>query len=228
MLEAGFTVDIAVRAVADAETGRLESRRAGEIHARLTEGLSVAEAFAAVPEITDDVVALLASGEGSGRLEVVVRALAESLSRRAARRREVTEAMLYPAFLLIVMAGAVLLLSLYLAPALAPVFENSGVEVPAVIGILLGLNGFITGWGIPLLAALALGLGLVLLRLQKPSGRESARRCPDAPAGHRSGDPCGRQRQISRHNGAPARQPRSDARGDAARRGDGRYCRTAH
>lgn len=172
MLEAGFTVDIAVRAVADAETDRLGRRRAGEIHARLTEGLSVAEAFAAVPEITDDVAALLASGEGSGRLDVVVHALAESFARRAARRREVTEALMYPAFLLVVMAGAVLLLSLYLAPALAPVFENSGVAAPAVIEILLGLGAFLSGWGVPLLAALGLGLGLLLLRLQRPAGRQ--------------------------------------------------------
>lgn len=170
MLRAGFTVDVAVRAVADAETDRRVRRRAAEIHARLTEGASVAAAFAAVPEIPDDVAALLASGEGSGRLDVVVGALADSFARRAARRREVTGALLYPAFLLLVMAGAVLLLAFYLAPSLAPVFDNAGVPSPAVIGVLLGIRGFLTGWSAGLAALTTLLLALVLMRRRRRDG----------------------------------------------------------
>ncbi|MFO6463283.1 type II secretion system F family protein [Jannaschia sp. KMU-145] len=174
MLDAGFTIDVAIRAIADAETERLPRARAAGVHARLTEGQSVAEAFSAVPEITDDVVALLASGETSGRLDVVTRTLADSYTRRAARRREVTEALLYPAFLLLVMVFAFLLLSLYLAPALQPVFENAGIASPLVIRILLGFGAFVAGPGLLIVvSALALTVPL-LLWMRTPRGRDAA------------------------------------------------------
>ncbi|SFH20256.1 general secretion pathway protein F [Palleronia marisminoris] len=174
MLEAGFTIDVAIKAVADAETSRPQKRRAAEIHGRLTEGLSVSQAFAAAPEITDDVAALLASGESSGRLDVVVRTLADTFMRRAARRREVTEALMYPAFLMVVMIFAFLLLSLYLAPALKPVFENAGVPAPAVVRVLLAFGAFVGGPGPLLFAAAGAAMLPMLLWFMTPAGRDAA------------------------------------------------------
>lgn len=170
MLASGFTVDIALHAVADAETDRLQSRRAAEIHGRITEGQSVAEAFAPLPEVTDDVLALLASGENSGRIDVVVADLAAAYARRAARRREVLEALMYPAFLVLVMFFAFLLLSLYLAPALQPVFENAGVPAPLVVRGLIAFGGFVTGYGLILLLVLASALALLAASLRTRSG----------------------------------------------------------
>jgi general secretion pathway protein F len=171
MLASGFTVDVALQAVADAETDRVQSRRAAEIHARITEGRSVADAFSGLPEVGDDVLALLASGENSGRLDVVVAELAAAFARRAARRREVAEALMYPAFLVLVMFCAFLLLSLYLAPALQPVFENAGVPAPLVVRGLVAFGGVVTGYGLVALVALAAALGLLAVSLRAGSGR---------------------------------------------------------
>jgi general secretion pathway protein F len=166
MLGAGFTIDVGLRAVADAETDPRRRERIVAIHARMTEGRSIADAFAGLPEMPRDAVALLASGESSGRIDVVIANLAEAWTRRAARQREVTEALLYPAFLVIVMFCAFLLLALYLAPALQPIFENAGVEPPFLVRTLVGFGAFVTGYGL-----LALGAGLALLAAALVAGR---------------------------------------------------------
>jgi general secretion pathway protein F len=158
MLGAGFTIDVALRAVADAEPDPRRRARVAAIHARLTEGRSIADAFAVLPEMPRDAVALLASGESSGRIDLVMANLAAAWTRAAARRREVLEALLYPAFLVVVMFFAFLLLALYLAPALQPVFENAGVEPPFLVRALVGFGGFVTRYGL-----VALGAGLLLL-----------------------------------------------------------------
>lgn len=182
MLGAGFTVDVALRAVAEAETDAGQARAANAIHARISEGRSVAEAFAGVPDMPAGVPALLASGESSGRLDTVVASLAASFARTAERRRQVTEALLYPAFLVVVMIGAFLLLALFLAPALEPVFANAGVEPPLLVRWLTGFGTFVTGqWTLVLLVAL-LALLAALLAVRSDRARrwlsEAALRVP--------------------------------------------------
>ena len=90
MLNSGFNIDIALKAVADSETDKAQKSRVQAIHALITEGKSIADAFANQPEIPVDVIALVASGENSGRMDVVFSELAKTYALRARRRSEIT------------------------------------------------------------------------------------------------------------------------------------------
>jgi general secretion pathway protein F len=173
MLNSGFNIDIALKAVADAETNKAQKARVQSIHALITEGKSVADAFSSCPEIPADVVALIASGESSGRMDVVVSELAKSHALNAARRSEISEALLYPAFLIFVMFCALLILSLYLAPALRPIFENAGVAAPFIVRALGAFGEVIGRYGLLLAAVGALGVVLLvpLLRTRRNRAR---------------------------------------------------------
>lgn len=147
MLNSGFNIDIALRAVADAEPAKAQKARVLAIHSQISEGASVADAFSSQPEIPSDVAALIASGENSGRMDAVFSELAQSYTLKAARRSEISEALLYPGFLIVVLLGTLLLLSLYLVPAIEPIFENGGVATPAVVAALSALGMFIKSYG---------------------------------------------------------------------------------
>jgi general secretion pathway protein F len=169
IIGSGFNVDIALKAVADAETNKGQKARIQAIHSQITEGKSVAEAFASQPSMPPEVVALVASGESSGRLDVVVSELAKTHALRAKRRSEITEAMIYPAFLLLIMVGALLVLSLYLVPALEPIFTNAGAEPPFIVRALGGVGETIKQFGFLILAGLG-GLALLLaVFFQRPA-----------------------------------------------------------
>lgn len=171
IIGSGFNVDVALKAVGDAEPNKGQKARIQAIHSQITEGKSVAEAFASQPNMPPDVVALVASGESSGRLDIVVSELAKTHALRAKRKSEITEAMIYPAFLLLIMVGALLVLSLYLVPALEPIFSNAGAEPPFLIRALGGFGETIKQFGLLILACLG-GLGLlVAVFFQRPAVR---------------------------------------------------------
>jgi general secretion pathway protein F len=121
--------------------------------------------------MSDDVVALLASGEGSGRLDAVVSDLAESHALRARRQREVRSALVYPSFLMLAMFFALLLLSLYLAPALQPIFSDAGRPVPLVLRALVGFDEFVSVFGVAILALAAAGGAGLALAARSRGGR---------------------------------------------------------
>jgi general secretion pathway protein F len=169
IIGSGFNIDIALKAVADAETNKAQKAHIQAIHSQITEGKSVAEAFSSQPNMPEDVVALVASGESSGRLDIVVSELAKNHTMRAKRRSEITEAMIYPAFLLLIMVGALLVLSLYLVPALEPIFSNAGAESPFIVRALGGFGAVISQYGMILVAALAGGILLLTMFMRRPA-----------------------------------------------------------
>lgn len=144
MLGSGFNIDIALSAVANAENDKAQKAHIVAIHSRISEGKSVAEAFSSQPEIPADVVALVASGENSGQMASVFAELAKNYTQRAERRSEIIEAILYPAFLIVVLFGTLLLLSIYLVPSIEPIFENGGGEKPFIVKLLGGFGTLIS------------------------------------------------------------------------------------
>ncbi len=171
MLGAGFTVDIALKAVADATADRRQKALVEKLHGLITEGKSVSQAFRSLPEIPPDVVALVSSGESGGKLDVVVARLSKDLADRTARNSQIIEALLYPAFLVVVMIGALLVLSLYLVPALTPIFENAGVPTPAIVRILAGIGSFMSEFGLVLMAALVAAVLLFAMAMRRGAAR---------------------------------------------------------
>ncbi|WP_432288780.1 type II secretion system F family protein (plasmid) [Aminobacter sp. BA135] len=144
LLNAGFTIDRALAAVIASESNRARQGQLQSVQDLIVSGRSVAEAFASLPAMSPTTVALLSSGERSGRIALVCQKLAESYQASARRKAAIIEALTYPAFLLIVMVGALFVLAAVLVPALEPIFEGSTSDKPLVMSMLSSLrNTFI-------------------------------------------------------------------------------------
>ena len=171
MLNSGFNIDIALKAVADSETDKTQKLCVQAIHALITEGKSVADAFSSQPEIPVDVIALVASGENSGRMDIVFSELAKTYALRARHRSEILEALLYPAFLVFVMFCALMLLSLYLVPAIQPIFENVGATTPIIVRLLGAFGHFVSNYGLIVLGIIIGTIVLLIPFLRTPGAR---------------------------------------------------------
>ncbi|ESZ08223.1 type II secretion system F family protein [Mesorhizobium sp. M1060] len=136
LLNAGFTVDRALGAVIAGEANRQRRQQLQSVLDLTTGGRPIAEAFAALPGITSDVAALLASGERSGKMAYICQRLADTFEATAKRRAAIGEALAYPAFLLSVMSGALVILATVLVPALEPIFEGSSAPKPFTMKML--------------------------------------------------------------------------------------------
>ncbi|KQW43185.1 MULTISPECIES: type II secretion system F family protein [unclassified Ensifer] len=108
--------------------------------ARLAAGEPPSSAVQLIEDLPDDLRALVSVGERSGKLSSVLAVIADDLSRRQEQRKKLIDAAVYPAFLLLMMLGALLVVTFVLVPALVPVFEGSGKPSPLMVEILSGLR----------------------------------------------------------------------------------------
>lgn len=171
LLDAGFNVPAALRIYATAE--RLPKRKALllAISDQISSGKALADAFSQLPGATPDLVALIASGESSGKLPDVVTRIAETYRRRSERRSAILEALAYPAFLLVMVLAALLFLALFLMPAIEPIFDTGTIDKPIAVRFLAGVGRLFTEQWPMLVAAFVALFGLAFLMLQRPATR---------------------------------------------------------
>lgn len=120
----------------------------GRLRDQLAEGSSLAKAMAAEPKIfNESYVSMVAAGEASGALEVVLERLAEFLEDQAATRSKITTALAYPVLMVIVGTGVMLFLLAFVVPRIVTVFENSKAALPFITIALIKVSAFLRkGW----------------------------------------------------------------------------------
>lgn len=169
LLGAELTIDralrLAIRQSPRSLTGTLET-----VLADVLAGQPLSRAFARHPKaFPREVVEVTAAGELTGTLGKVLTDLTVSLTRAEMIRRTVVSALIYPSLLLVMALGIVGLVVGVLVPSLAPLFDQPGVEPPAVIVLTETLEAFLSRNGLWVLAALG-GLALALLSLWRRPG----------------------------------------------------------
>ncbi|OWV82238.1 hypothetical protein ATY77_03100 [Rhizobium sp. R634] len=136
LVAAGLTLDQSLRALHASATSQTERDRLDAILDRLSAGATASSAFALIDELPGDALALIASGEKTARFADVLSVIASDLERRKAHRKQLIDALLYPAFLLLMMLLALGVVTFVLVPALEPIFQSSDRQTPLLIAFL--------------------------------------------------------------------------------------------
>jgi general secretion pathway protein F len=171
LLDAGFNVPAALRIFANAETSGNHRAQLLTISDEIANGKSFSEAISGLSGFSSAMGAMIASGESSGRIVEVISRMAEDHQYRAERRAAILGALVYPAFLIVMVIAAVLFLSLFLMPAIEPVFEQGSAQKPFIVAVFSGLGQFLSGNAIAVICVILISaLGFILL-LQRPAGR---------------------------------------------------------
>jgi len=120
----------------------------GRLREQLAEGSSLAKAMAAEPKIfNESYVSMVAAGEASGALEVVLERLAEFLEDQAATRSKITTALAYPILMVVVGTCVMIFLLTFVIPRIVTVFENSKAALPMITIALIKVSGMLRkGW----------------------------------------------------------------------------------
>ncbi len=169
LVAAGLPIEECLKAVGQqCEKARLASMIMA-VRSRVVEGYSLADSLAEFPHIFDDLYrAMVASGEKSGHLEVVLNRLADYTERRQQLKSKLQQAMIYPIMLTIVAIGVVSVLLAAVVPKVVGQFEHMGAELPASTRFLIAASDFVQSYG--LFVVLAIGILVVIFqRLLKSS-----------------------------------------------------------
>ncbi|MBJ6726629.1 type II secretion system inner membrane protein GspF [Geomesophilobacter sediminis] len=139
----------------------------GRVRDRLAEGKGLAESLGAEPAVFgQSYVGMVAAGEASGALEVVLERLAEFQEDQAEVRSRITTALVYPSMMVVVGTSVMLFLLAFVVPKIAAVFEQNKAALPLITVVLIKLStGIRKGWWI--LAILAVGAVAVFKRASK-------------------------------------------------------------
>jgi len=114
---------------------------------------------------------LIEVGERTGNLEMVLRQLGTYLEKEDQLTRKIKGALTYPAFVMVLAIGVVLLLMFVALPPLMELFTSFDAELPLPTRMLMAITDFVTGYAPWLLAGIAVAVGASVMFLRSEPGR---------------------------------------------------------
>lgn len=170
LVAAGLPIEEALKAVGQqCEKDRLGSMIMA-VRSRVVEGYTLADSMAEFPYIFDDLYrAMVASGEKSGHLEVVLNRLADYTERRQQLKSKLTQAMIYPVVLTLVAIGVIAILLTAVVPQVVGQFEHMGQELPAATRFLIASSDFVQHFGLIIVGLIFVGLIIFQRMLTNPA-----------------------------------------------------------
>ncbi len=163
MLESGVPVVKSLTSLA-AQTHKVSFKEAiGEISNLVQEGLPLSGAFGAYPHIFNNFyINLIKSGEASGKISEAFYYVSEQLEKESDIISQVRQAMIYPAFVIMVLFVSLFIIITQLIPKITDLIYETNVAPSFFTGIMLGFYGFLGNyWWLLLLIGGALTLFLI-------------------------------------------------------------------
>lgn len=144
LLKAGARLDDALELLAsDTDIGRLHPVVA-KIRAGILAGESFAEAVGKYPVLFPPIyVALVQVGESSGKLNHILELISNERTRAETLRRKLTDALQYPAFVLLAAGGVLIFFILVVLPQFSSVLRDFGAKSDSAITTFLNFSDFL-------------------------------------------------------------------------------------
>jgi general secretion pathway protein F len=169
LLKAGARLDDALELLAsDADVGRLRPVVA-KLRAALLSGESFAGAIADHPSLFPAMyVALVRVGEVSGTLDQVLEMLGAERARAELMRRKLTDAMQYPAFVLIAAVCVMLFFILFVLPQFSSVLGDFGAKSDTALSVFIKLSDFLRANGAAVISVCVFSIASIWWLLRRP------------------------------------------------------------
>ena len=172
LVAAGMPLVESLKALGDQIDHLRLKRVLAEVTDRVNEGTSLADAMRGYPKIFPRLyVNMVASGEVSGNLDLVLERLADLLEAQAALKRKVTAAMTYPIMMIVLCCGVLVLLLAYVVPEITAIFDDQGMVLPLPTQIVITLSDILQSYWWLLLISIVLIVGGVRRYIETSAGR---------------------------------------------------------
>lgn len=130
----------------------------------IEEGKTIASTFAKYPDVFDQVtIDLIRIGEESGKLDTVLKDIEQNLKEDTAFMQKIQNALIYPIFILLVFAGVMMLMFVFVIPRISRVFDKLRIEMPLPTKILVFASHVVINYYPFLIAGIATILTVVFI-----------------------------------------------------------------
>ena len=130
-----------------------------DIRKSLEGGITLSKCFEKYPQIFDSIyINLIKAGEASGKLDVFLMKLLESLEKREKVKKKIKSALTYPVVMFTVAITVMVFMLIKVVPVFAEMYEGMGVALPTPTAVIMTASNFMRGSG-----GLTLGIVTVIL-----------------------------------------------------------------
>lgn len=113
------------------------------VAASISRGANFSQSLKDFPNIFSSLfVAMVASGEKTGKLEEALKLIAFQLKREYDLNRKIKGAMIYPSVIIFAMIAIAALMLVFVVPTLISTFKDLNIELPLLTRIVIGISDF--------------------------------------------------------------------------------------
>ena len=172
LVGSGLPLERALTALADEAEDARQRELVAHLRSEVNAGAPFARALATAPREFDDVYrGVVAAGEQSGALGLVLERLAGDLEARQELKGRLIGATLYPAIVSLIAVIIVVFLVTYVVPQVATVFTSTKRSLPLLTIGMMAFSDFLRGYGWIVLLLLAGGGTLLAFSLRNEAFR---------------------------------------------------------
>lgn len=172
LIKAGVPIMRALAGLQESAMSRAFAAVIRDLREALDSGRELSQALARHPAVFGNFyVAMIRVGETTGRLEEIFLQLFHHLEFQKFMKDQVRSALRYPAFVVLAMVIALVIINLFVIPAFAKVFKGFNAELPFMTRLLIGFSDFTLAWWPALLALLAAAVIAFRLFVRTKDGR---------------------------------------------------------
>ena len=133
-----------------------------DIRKSLEGGMTLSKCFEKYPKIFDNIyINLIKAGEASGKLDVFLLKLVDSLEKREKVKKKIKSALMYPMVMFTVAITVMVFMLIKVVPIFAEMYEGMGVELPTPTAVIMAGSDFMRGsGGLTLFLVLVVGFAL--------------------------------------------------------------------
>lgn len=160
LTKAGLPLDRSIRGLEASLTNPAMRAVLKAVAQGLERGNTLSEAMSQHPKVFSDLfLSLVRVGENTGRLDLAFQDLAKYMEIERTTSKQLKSATRYPMFVLMAMAGALAVITVFVIPAFSGVFDKLGSDLPWQTQALIATSDFAVGFWPFLLAFGAVGYG---------------------------------------------------------------------
>ncbi|HEX3988825.1 MAG TPA: type II secretion system F family protein, partial [Verrucomicrobiae bacterium] len=149
LLAAGVPLSRALVILCKEASNPTASTKWKAIYDSVVDGVSLADSMATMPETFPRVyVAMVSAGETGGFLDLVLAQIADFQAREKDLKSKVTAALLYPAILLLLATGVLIVLMTFFIPRFQKMFEGFGGTLPLLTRIIVAISHAVRAYGL--------------------------------------------------------------------------------
>jgi len=117
-----------------------------EIRRSLEGGVTLSKCFEKYPKLFDNVyINMVKAGEASGKLDIFLLKIVESLEKKEKIKKKIKGALMYPSIMFTVAITVSAFMLVKVVPVFAKMYEGMGIALPKPTAVILGMSDFLRG-----------------------------------------------------------------------------------